>query len=202
MFGGQCVPFAVMERQQNTKRDSPTTEQPTRRYRRSRKRPIDYHYRDGESSSAIYQASDAHQWGDFSLIPVCPAARFKTSMQRLHKITGSNKVPHAEEHQEMSSLPSSPDVTAGGASCCGLLDSNMRTGESSHSRNTTTSPENQQQRNFPDAFYYPTSLIDMFNRSCHLQYEPSPLKITRARFQYMYDDANREYIDCVNSVAH
>ncbi|XP_042241512.1 5-phosphohydroxy-L-lysine phospho-lyase-like isoform X2 [Homarus americanus] len=39
-------------------------------------------------------------------------------------------------------------------------------------------------------------------KSCRLQNNYSPLKIVRASYQYMYDDTNLEYLDCVNSVAH
>lgn len=39
-------------------------------------------------------------------------------------------------------------------------------------------------------------------KSCSLFYREQPLKITRARGQYMYDDEGAEYLDCVNNVAH
>ncbi|XP_076055455.1 5-phosphohydroxy-L-lysine phospho-lyase-like isoform X3 [Oratosquilla oratoria] len=39
-------------------------------------------------------------------------------------------------------------------------------------------------------------------KSCHLQYEHSPLKIVRASYQYMYDEADVQYLDCIGAVAH
>ncbi|XP_068204053.1 5-phosphohydroxy-L-lysine phospho-lyase-like isoform X2 [Palaemon carinicauda] len=37
---------------------------------------------------------------------------------------------------------------------------------------------------------------------CRLNKSKSNLKIVRASRQYMYDDSNAEYLDCINSVAH
>ncbi|CAG7829990.1 unnamed protein product [Allacma fusca] len=39
-------------------------------------------------------------------------------------------------------------------------------------------------------------------KSCALHFERSPLKVTRAFGQYLYDDMGVEYLDCVNCVAH
>uniref|UniRef100_T1J015 Uncharacterized protein n=1 Tax=Strigamia maritima TaxID=126957 RepID=T1J015_STRMM len=38
--------------------------------------------------------------------------------------------------------------------------------------------------------------------SCKLFYRLDPLKITRAKGQYMYDEQGNEYLDCINNVAH
>ncbi|XP_016838408.1 5-phosphohydroxy-L-lysine phospho-lyase [Nasonia vitripennis] len=38
--------------------------------------------------------------------------------------------------------------------------------------------------------------------SCTLFYKSSPLKIVRGKGQYMYDEKNEEYLDCINNVAH
>lgn len=48
----------------------------------------------------------------------------------------------------------------------------------------------------------PLKLPRKSSKSCHLHHEQSPLKIVRASYQYMYDDTNSEYLDCVNSVSH
>ncbi|XP_052545926.1 5-phosphohydroxy-L-lysine phospho-lyase isoform X2 [Tympanuchus pallidicinctus] len=38
--------------------------------------------------------------------------------------------------------------------------------------------------------------------SCRLFYPNDPLKIVKARGQYMYDENGRQYLDCINNVAH
>lgn len=40
------------------------------------------------------------------------------------------------------------------------------------------------------------------SESCQLQGDRNPLKIVRASNQYLFDDADTPYLDCVNSVAH
>ena len=35
-----------------------------------------------------------------------------------------------------------------------------------------------------------------------MTYFPEPLKIVRGSGQYMYDEKDREYLDCVNNVTH
>lgn len=39
-------------------------------------------------------------------------------------------------------------------------------------------------------------------QSCKLFYKSNPLKIVRAERQYMYDEKNNQYLDCINNVAH
>jgi len=38
--------------------------------------------------------------------------------------------------------------------------------------------------------------------SCKLFFKSSPLKIVRAEKQYMFDEENNRYLDCINNVAH
>ncbi|KAL8212027.1 UNVERIFIED_CONTAM: hypothetical protein K2H54_034832 [Gekko kuhli] len=38
--------------------------------------------------------------------------------------------------------------------------------------------------------------------SCRLFFPEDPVKITRAKGQYMYDENGNEYLDCINNVAH
>merc|ERR1712055_249996 len=38
--------------------------------------------------------------------------------------------------------------------------------------------------------------------SCKLFFKQDPLKIVRAQGQYMYDDNNNSYLDCINNVCH
>ncbi|XP_025414976.1 alanine--glyoxylate aminotransferase 2-like isoform X1 [Sipha flava] len=51
-----------------------------------------------------------------------------------------------------------------------------------------------------------TQTIDLRNKyvgkSCELFYKKSPLKIVRGQAQYLYDQDGREYLDCINNVAH
>ncbi|KAL4141686.1 hypothetical protein QTP88_004276 [Uroleucon formosanum] len=51
-----------------------------------------------------------------------------------------------------------------------------------------------------------TETIDLRNkyvgRSCELFYKKNPLKIVRGQAQYLYDQDGREYLDCINNVAH
>ncbi|XP_043213041.1 ethanolamine-phosphate phospho-lyase-like, partial [Amphibalanus amphitrite] len=37
--------------------------------------------------------------------------------------------------------------------------------------------------------------------TCLLHYDKAPLRLSSARFQYMYDDKGREYIDCAGSIS-
>ncbi|XP_003242757.1 alanine--glyoxylate aminotransferase 2-like isoform X1 [Acyrthosiphon pisum] len=51
-----------------------------------------------------------------------------------------------------------------------------------------------------------TETIDLRNKyigkSCELFYKKNPLKIIRGQAQYLYDQDGREYLDCINNVAH
>ncbi|XP_063689976.1 alanine--glyoxylate aminotransferase 2-like isoform X2 [Bolinopsis microptera] len=38
--------------------------------------------------------------------------------------------------------------------------------------------------------------------ACILFYDPNPLQIVRAKGQYMYDEEDNEYLDCINNVCH
>jgi len=38
--------------------------------------------------------------------------------------------------------------------------------------------------------------------SCKLFFQSSPLKIVRAEKQYMFDEEDHRYLDCINNVAH
>ena len=38
--------------------------------------------------------------------------------------------------------------------------------------------------------------------SCKLFFKQDPLKIVRAQGQYMFDDNNNAYLDCINNVCH
>lgn len=38
--------------------------------------------------------------------------------------------------------------------------------------------------------------------SCKLFFKHDPIKIVRAEGQYMYDEKDRPYLDCINNVAH
>ncbi|NXX22351.1 AT2L2 lyase, partial [Podargus strigoides] len=38
--------------------------------------------------------------------------------------------------------------------------------------------------------------------SCKLFFSNDPVKITKAKGQYMYDEEGRQYLDCINNVAH
>lgn len=42
----------------------------------------------------------------------------------------------------------------------------------------------------------------LHSSSCRLFYPNDPLKIVKARGQYMYDENGRQYLDCINNVAH
>ncbi|XP_002730485.1 ethanolamine-phosphate phospho-lyase-like [Saccoglossus kowalevskii] len=41
-----------------------------------------------------------------------------------------------------------------------------------------------------------------YGKSCKLFYKSDPIKIVRAQGQYMYDEKNNRYLDCINNVAH
>jgi len=38
--------------------------------------------------------------------------------------------------------------------------------------------------------------------SCKLFFQSNPVKIVRAEKQYMFDEENHRYLDCINNVAH
>uniref|UniRef100_A0A8C6ZBW9 Uncharacterized protein n=1 Tax=Nothoprocta perdicaria TaxID=30464 RepID=A0A8C6ZBW9_NOTPE len=38
--------------------------------------------------------------------------------------------------------------------------------------------------------------------SCKLFFSDDPVKIVKAKGQYMYDEKGRQYLDCINNVAH
>ncbi|CAG9864279.1 unnamed protein product [Phyllotreta striolata] len=42
----------------------------------------------------------------------------------------------------------------------------------------------------------------LIGESCQLFFRKNPLKIVRAQGQYMYDEKNDAYLDCINNVAH
>lgn len=42
----------------------------------------------------------------------------------------------------------------------------------------------------------------LHSSSCRLFYPNDPLKIVKARGQYMYDENGKQYLDCINNVAH
>lgn len=44
------------------------------------------------------------------------------------------------------------------------------------------------------------TLLD--RNACILFYDPDPLQIVRAQGQYMYDELDNEYLDCINNVCH
>ncbi|XP_077998996.1 5-phosphohydroxy-L-lysine phospho-lyase-like [Glandiceps talaboti] len=41
-----------------------------------------------------------------------------------------------------------------------------------------------------------------YGESCKLFFKSSPIKIVRARGQYMYDEEDNQYLDCINNVCH
>jgi len=41
-----------------------------------------------------------------------------------------------------------------------------------------------------------------YSPSCKLFFQSSPIKIVRAEKQYMFDEENNRYLDCINNVAH
>lgn len=42
----------------------------------------------------------------------------------------------------------------------------------------------------------------VFRQSCQLFFKKDPLKIVRAKAQYMYDERGVAFLDCINNVAH
>ncbi|KAK7799183.1 hypothetical protein U0070_014083 [Myodes glareolus] len=38
--------------------------------------------------------------------------------------------------------------------------------------------------------------------SCRLFFPENPVKIIRSQGQYLYDEQGREFLDCINNVAH
>ncbi|XP_064107007.1 5-phosphohydroxy-L-lysine phospho-lyase-like isoform X2 [Macrobrachium nipponense] len=79
-----------------------------------------------------------------------------------------------------------------GARCCELLDLDAESSETSQgSHEESRECEILRQKLVSDMF-----------KLCRLSQAKSPLKIVRASQQYMYDDSNAEYLDCINSVAH
>lgn len=45
-------------------------------------------------------------------------------------------------------------------------------------------------------------ILFFFRQSCQLFFKKDPLKIIRAKAQYMYDERGVAYLDCINNVAH
>lgn len=41
-----------------------------------------------------------------------------------------------------------------------------------------------------------------YSSSCKLFFSNDPVKIVKAKGQYMYDENGRQYLDCINNVAH
>ena len=39
-------------------------------------------------------------------------------------------------------------------------------------------------------------------KACELHFKEEPIKIAYARGQYMYDENDNRYLDCVNNVTH
>uniref|UniRef100_A0A8B9NPC4 Uncharacterized protein n=1 Tax=Accipiter nisus TaxID=211598 RepID=A0A8B9NPC4_9AVES len=46
------------------------------------------------------------------------------------------------------------------------------------------------------------SLKLLLSSSCKLFFSNDPVKIVKAKGQYMYDENGRRYLDCINNVAH
>ena len=46
------------------------------------------------------------------------------------------------------------------------------------------------------------NIFKLFRRSCQMFFRQSPIKIVRAEGQYMYDEKDQPYLDCINNVAH
>lgn len=44
--------------------------------------------------------------------------------------------------------------------------------------------------------------LSLYRKSCKLFYSSDPLKIVRGEGQYMYDELDTRYLDCINNVAH
>ncbi|XP_075457719.1 5-phosphohydroxy-L-lysine phospho-lyase isoform X2 [Ascaphus truei] len=44
--------------------------------------------------------------------------------------------------------------------------------------------------------------LDLIGSSCRLFYDADPLKIVRAEGQYLIDEEGKQYLDCINNVAH
>ncbi|KYO20348.1 5-phosphohydroxy-L-lysine phospho-lyase [Alligator mississippiensis] len=44
--------------------------------------------------------------------------------------------------------------------------------------------------------------LQLIGSSCKLFFPKDPVKIVRAKGQYMYDENGRQYLDCINNVAH
>lgn len=41
-----------------------------------------------------------------------------------------------------------------------------------------------------------------YRKACEVHFKDDPLKIAYARGQYMYDEQDNQYLDCVNNVTH
>ena len=41
-----------------------------------------------------------------------------------------------------------------------------------------------------------------YRKACEVHFKDDPIKIAYARGQYMYDEQNNQYLDCVNNVTH
>ncbi|CDQ79711.1 unnamed protein product [Oncorhynchus mykiss] len=42
----------------------------------------------------------------------------------------------------------------------------------------------------------------LIGQSCRLFYSDDPVKIVRARGQYLYDENGKRYLDCISNVQH
>lgn len=41
-----------------------------------------------------------------------------------------------------------------------------------------------------------------YRKACEVHFKENPIKISYARGQYMYDEEDNQYLDCVNNVTH
>ena len=41
-----------------------------------------------------------------------------------------------------------------------------------------------------------------YRKACEVHFKDDPIKIAYARGQYMYDEQDNQYLDCVNNVTH
>jgi len=53
-----------------------------------------------------------------------------------------------------------------------------------------------------DLFLLLYVLLFACRSSCKLFFQSEPLKIVRAEKQYMFDEEDNRYLDCINNVAH
>ena len=52
----------------------------------------------------------------------------------------------------------------------------------------------------PLKIFFPWSLS--YSKACEVHFKDDPIKIAYARGQYMYDEQDNQYLDCVNNVTH